>query len=104
MEIRLRTDQQSQKANTKQTKKERTLGTRLPLNCLNYMIWKLGTLSLVEDCDLPQENQVGVVTFLGSDTDPFVFTRVYKWLAKLDFITSVFFLHVTKSSLLKRNT
>lgn len=74
MEIRLRTDQQSQKANTKQTKKERTLGTRLPLNCLNYMIWKPGTLSLVEDCDLPQENQVGVVTFLGSDADP----RVYK--------------------------
>ena len=104
MEIRLRTDQQSQKANTKQTKKGRTLGTRLPLNCLNYMIWKPGTLSLVEDCDLPQENQVGVVTFLGSDADPFVFTRVYKWLAKLDFITSVFFLHLTKSSLLKRNT
>ena len=36
METRLRTDQQSQKANTKQTKKGRTLGTRLLLNCLNY--------------------------------------------------------------------
>ena len=78
METRLRTDQHSQQGNTKQTKKGRTLGRRLPLNCLNYMIWKPGTLSLVEDCDLPQENQVGVVTFLGSDADPFVFTRVYK--------------------------
>ena len=55
------------------------------------MIWKPGTLSLVEDCDLLHENQVGVVTFPGSDADPFVFTRVYKWLTKLDFITSVFF-------------
>ena len=91
MEITLRTDQQSQKANTKQTKKGRTLGTMLPLNCLTYMIWKPGTLSLVEDCDSPQENQVGVVTFPGSDADPFVSTRAYKWLAKLDFITSVFF-------------
>lgn len=91
METRLRTDQHSQQGNTKQTKNGRTLGTRLPLNCLNYMIWNTDTLSLVEDCDLPQDNQVGVVSFLGSDADPFVFTRVYKWLAKLDFITSVFF-------------
>lgn len=104
METRLRTDQHSKQGNTKQTKKGRTLGTRLPLNYLNYMIWEPGTLSLVEDCDLPHENQVGVVTFLGSDADPFVFTLVYKWLAKLDFITSVFFLNLTKSSLLKRNT
>lgn len=56
------------------------------------MIWKPGTLLLVEDCDLPQENQVAVFSFLGSDADPFNLTRVYKWLAKLDFITSVFFL------------
>ena len=33
-----------------------------------------------------------------------VFSQVYKWLGRLDFITSVFFLHLTKSSLLKRNT
>ena len=78
MGTRLRTHQQSQKANTKQTKKGRTLGTRLLLNCLNYMIWKPGTLSLVEDCDLPQENQAGVVSFLGSDAHPFVCSRVYK--------------------------
>ena len=78
METRLRTDQQSQKATTKQTKKGRTLGTRLLLNCLNCMIWKPGTLSLMEDCDLPQENQVGVVSFLGSDAHPFVCSRVYK--------------------------
>ena len=85
METRLRTDQHSKQGNTKQTKKGRTLGTRLPLNCLNYMIWKPGTLSLVEDCDLPQENQVGVVTFLGSDADPFVFTRVYKMISEVGF-------------------
>ena len=37
-------------------------------------------------------------TFPGSDADPFVFTRVSKWLAKLDFITSVFFFYMLQKA------